>query len=75
MAAEARYNDAKQNWLQAASQARTQKEAAKANYDEDKEMGITNQPFEQWVASNVSALASASPSQGQADASIGTIRD
>jgi phosphoenolpyruvate carboxylase len=56
MAAEMRYHNAKENWQKAASFARSEKEKAKAAYNEDKEAGLTTNTFEQWYIQNVSPL-------------------
>lgn len=56
MAAEARYNDAKEKWLQAASQARTAKDTAKADYNAEKEDRLTDATFDQWWPQNVRSL-------------------
>jgi hypothetical protein len=52
-AAQAHYENAKSQWLQAAKEAQSQKDEAKSAYDSEKSDGLTNDPFTQWVAMNV----------------------
>lgn len=53
MASQARLDNAKSQWLQAAKEARSQKDEAKAAYDSEKSDGLTNDSFTQWVMMNV----------------------
>lgn len=54
MADQVRYEQAKSKWLQAAKEAQSKKDKARAAYDSDKADGITNaSSFTQWVQENV----------------------
>lgn len=54
MATEAHYNKAKQEWLDAAKNARDLMEISKERYKEEKDMGSTSESWEKWVRQNVS---------------------
>jgi hypothetical protein len=54
MAAQLRYDTAKSDWLQAAKQAQSEKDKARAYYDNEKDMGmIGDLSFAAWVPTNV----------------------
>ncbi|KAF3921571.1 hypothetical protein AA313_de0203966 [Arthrobotrys entomopaga] len=59
MAAEARYNDAKAKFEKAVSHAEDQLANATDEYKEQKDMGITDKPFQDWVAQNYPVLQAA----------------
>lgn len=52
-AAQLRYDTAKSKWLEAAKEAQSQKDEARAAYDSEKSDGLTNDSFTQWVMMNV----------------------
>ncbi|KAM0193435.1 hypothetical protein ACHAPI_007756 [Fusarium lateritium] len=58
MAAQARYDDSKQKWLEAAKEAQSEKDNAKAAYDSEKADGITEGvSFQDWVVQNYPSLS------------------
>jgi hypothetical protein len=54
MATEARYNKAKEEWLDAAKAARDHMEDSKKKHKEEKDVGITSDSWEKWFPQNVS---------------------
>ncbi|KIL87503.1 hypothetical protein FAVG1_09210 [Fusarium avenaceum] len=56
MAAQAAYEDAKSQWLQAIKEAQRQKDEARSAYDNEKSDGLTNDSFSQWAIMNYPAL-------------------
>lgn len=51
-------HDTKKTWLEAAKRARKEEQNAQADFEEQKDIGLTDLTFQQWAPSNVSATPS-----------------
>jgi hypothetical protein len=53
-AAQVRYDHTKSNWIQTAKRAQSEKDKARAEYDDQKDAGLTgNLSFTEWAPMNV----------------------
>ncbi|RGP59208.1 hypothetical protein FSPOR_11501 [Fusarium sporotrichioides] len=66
MADQLRFQDAKQKFQQAFDHVVTQKEEAEAKYQEEKDMGLTEDNFHYWAVQNYPSFAQAEAEYGSA---------